>query len=913
MGETKGDRSSRSSGKKTKKSDKFEALLNKWKETDDGSKPFEVAKPRNKSVGSAQKSENEKAIKKYKRKVKKKGFKERKATRGMSQLSKPAQLQNIIGEQTDDDTSLEMYKAPVFKKTPTCNELIRKAIDSNFFFDELSDSDLPVFVDAFEPIEVEQGSKVITQGVLGDYFYVIGSGTVTFQVDGNKVGTGEPSGSFGELALLYSCPRAATVIADSSPTKLYRVGQKTFRSLLQKQSQSKEAEKMKLLKSVDFLSQIGESDLKRLGQNMTLHYFEDGDYLVHKGDEGDAFYIVYEGSVECRDISVGETKFDNLTLKAGSYFGERSLATNEPRAANVVATSKGSTFQIDRKTFEKVLGKFSRVIMKSQDRRVLEGVDILSGLQPKQFEELANLVVDKKFREGDVIFDQLKRTKAALYLVREGTVQLTGSRNITIKPGAYFGDDLLLLDTKQDVKTDKRASTKTLPVFTAVASEKCLCGVLSLSDCRTIFDTTKLIEPDPLLTTIETTPLSSQQKDDDEESEDEELAEIEALGRMDGVKRETTKQWLKRSSKDGLRRAVRSKIKLDQLERHNVLGEGQFGEVWFVSTVLDGEYGQQHFALKSQMIEDPTRGNSVSAIRREIEVLGIMDHPYIVGYIHHYEDPERMHILMSLVHGGELFDVIHTENEDGTWSSGIPEKDSAFYGMVIADTLDYMHRKQFVYRDLKPENVLIDKDGYPILVDFGFAKRIEDKTYTLCGTPNYLSPEVIMNRGHNAATDHWALGVLIYEMVAGENPFYYDGMPQMELFSCIVREKFYPLPDEVSDECFYVVDELLEKDPNQRLGSLAGRGKDIINKKWFDFFTLDNLRQKKYTAPFIPCNTTLEEEIERTSTQSSLDDSCSSIHSIDSSVASSNGARSPKARTKLFGSASSNSSSLLDD
>lgn len=84
------------------------------------------------------------------------------------------------------------------------------------------------------------------------------------------------------------------------------------------------------------------------------------------------------------------------------------------------------------------------------------------------------------------------------------------------------------------------------------------------------------------------------------------------------------------------------------------------------------------------------------------------------------------------------------------------------------------------------------------------------------------------NRGHGASSDHWALGVLVYEMVAGENPFFYDGMSQIELFQCIVREKFYPLPDEVSDDCFCLVDELLEKDPNQRLGSLAGRGKGII-------------------------------------------------------------------------------------
>jgi serine/threonine protein kinase len=88
-----------------------------------------------------------------------------------------------------------------------------------------------------------------------------------------------------------------------------------------------------------------------------------------------------------------------------------------------------------------------------------------------------------------------------------------------------------------------------------------------------------------------------------------------------------------------------------------------------------------------------------------------------------------------------------------------------------------------------------------------------------------------MNRGHWAASDHWALGVLVYEMVAGENPFFYDGMAQMELFQCIVREKYYPLPDEVSDGCFCVVDGLLEKDPNHRLGSLAGGIKGKLSNK----------------------------------------------------------------------------------
>ena len=138
------------------------------------------------------------------------------------------------------------------------------------------------------------------------------------------------------------------------------------------------------------------------------------------------------------------------------------------------------------------------------------------------------------------------------------------------------------------------------------------------------------------------------------------------------------------------------------------------------------------------------------------------------------------------------------------------------------------------------------------------AKVIEDKTYTLCGTPNYLSPEIIMNSGHDASTDHWSLGILIYEMVTGENPFYYDGITQMDLLSCICQDKFYPLPNSASNEVFDVIDGLLQKDPSLRLGSKARRGKDIMAKKWFDGIDLDELRQKNHKAPYLPDNATLE-------------------------------------------------------
>ena len=147
--------------------------------------------------------------------------------------------------------------------------------------------------------------------------------------------------------------------------------------------------------------------------------------------------------------------------------------------------------------------------------------------------------------------------------------------------------------------------------------------------------------------------------------------------------------------------------------------------------------------------------------------------------------------------------------------------------------------------------MLIGGDGFPVIVDFGFAKFVKDKTYTLCGTPLYLPPEVILNRGHNSSADHWSLGVLIYEMIAGGTPFYRNGMAQMDLFRSIVKGEYYT-PPEFSMGLSHIVSGFLTKNPGKRLGSLVNKEDDIYNHQWFSNIDFQKLRKKQVKAPYKP-------------------------------------------------------------
>ncbi|CAJ1931536.1 unnamed protein product [Cylindrotheca closterium] len=793
--------------------------MKKFSENDNGTIPFSFAGSTNSNKSAkayqaeeAKKKRAENSKKRHELRKKNQEEEEASASTSAKRTTKrgaPVKQHSITAARVN----LDQFVPPTYPKSDADAKLLQEALRQNFVFENLNESDETKLTQAFEKMQVHEGQKIINQGDTGDYFYVIAEGAVRFEVNGKGVGKSEAGKSFGELSLLYTSPRAASVIAQENPTVLFRVDQKTFRYVMETKAKESENEKMGLLKKIGFLKDFKHSDLTRLCDCMVPRNFEKDEVVVTKGEEGDLFYILKEGLMKVTDISVGGTAYEDVTLSPGDYFGERALLLSEPRAANVVGMQSGSCFVIDRFTFEKVLGSFSQVIMRSQDRVKLEGVKTIkdAGLEGEVLDKLVDVIIDREFEAGENIQEKGKETEAALYLIHEGTVNIMST---DIGAGGYFGDEQLLADAQGQSNSEGFITAEE----TVTCSTDVVCGVLTLKECRLLMDTKT---------------ITTDFKKDDYEFRSSAI-----------LKRRSTMKETFQSKK----------ISMEELDREKMLGEGAFGEVWLVKADIwglgDDEY-KEEFALKVQNLDNPEHANMRDTIKREMEVISTLEHPFIVDLVSCHETETESMMLMTVVKGGELWNVVHKEQDDGEWLSGISEEDTKFYSLIIADTLAYMHYKNILFRDLKPENILIDRDGYPNIIDFGFAKFCKDKTYTFCGTPNYVAPEIVLSQGHGAGVDHWALGVTIYEMIAGENPFYYEGVDTGTLFQMIAKEEPYPC-EKASADAMDLINGLLEKDPTQRLGGLAGKERDILNHKWFEDLDLEMLRHKLVDAPWNP-------------------------------------------------------------
>eukprot|EP00521_Asterionellopsis_glacialis_P009197 CAMPEP_0195285806 /NCGR_PEP_ID=MMETSP0707-20130614/3509_1 /TAXON_ID=33640 /ORGANISM="Asterionellopsis glacialis, Strain CCMP134" /LENGTH=835 /DNA_ID=CAMNT_0040345359 /DNA_START=89 /DNA_END=2596 /DNA_ORIENTATION=- len=696
-----------------------------------------------------------------------------------------------------DPRDIAVYKPPQFKKTPEEKEFLTEVCNKSFIFQHLAPKEKQHFVDAFEQYDVKQGTRIITQGDVGDYFYVISSGTIEYIVDDQPVGEGHAGEQFGGLALLYNCPRAATCVAKTDG-KLWRIHQEVFRRIIAKYQVEKDTDTKTLLSKIPFLENIDDKDLTKIATLLRSKKFDKGDVIVRKGDDAEFWYIIQSGSVLASDIVVNDTKIDDVVLPAGTCFNEQPLMKNQKVYGTATALEPTTCLCLPKHLFVRMFGRMRSLIQLSADIKALKVLAFKGLVSDEEYKAMGRVIKNLKFPKGHVFFVEGKASASGLCFIRSGKVSLKSSSKSSIakfeemtgfsmesnhgededyykviSPGGYFGIETIEHDKDGNVGASK---------FTVTALEDCVVGILGAK------------------------------------------AIVSVLGT-----------------------AVRNKnyIRFDDLEMYRILGAGTFGKVWLVSRKTDKT---QAYALKVQKKRALIDMNQVEGVMQEKKIMAKLDSDFILKLAGSYQDPDHVYMLMNLYQGGELGSIMHTDTRDD-----LPEWAARFYAGSVLEGLSYMHQHHVIYRDLKPENVLLDSKGYTVIIDLGFAKIIKDKTYTFCGTPLYIAPEIVLQRGHDHTADIWSWGVMLYEMLVGKTPFYESGMDQMALFRRLCEGKFeFPPGDWMSDESKDLVDSALMVNPSYRIGAFDPWAIDMKTHEWYAGFDWDALHNRTMEAPWKP-------------------------------------------------------------
>ncbi|KAI8879653.1 kinase-like protein [Backusella circina FSU 941] len=279
-------------------------------------------------------------------------------------------------------------------------------------------------------------------------------------------------------------------------------------------------------------------------------------------------------------------------------------------------------------------------------------------------------------------------------------------------------------------------------------------------------------------------------------------------------------------------------LKLSDFKIQRTLGTGSFGRVHLVQSKINRRY----YALKVLKKAEIVQLKQVEHTNDERAILTSIKNHFIVNLWSSFQDDGNLYMVMDYVPGGELFSVLRR-------SKKFSSDTTRFYAGEVLLAITHLHDNDIIYRDLKPENILLDAHGHIKITDFGFAKRVHDRTWTVCGTPDYLAPEIIQTKGYGKAADYWAFGILIYEMLAGYPPFYDEN--QFKLYEKILStQPKYPLYFDFAAKD--LLKHLLTTDLTRRYGNLKKGYYDIMEHKWFSLLNFDLLAQRKIKPPYIP-------------------------------------------------------------
>jgi CRP-like cAMP-binding protein len=514
---------------------------------------------------------------------------------------------------------------------------------------------------------------------------------------------------------------------------------------------------------------------------------KDGAYVINQGEQGEHFYVVEDGSLDIFVKMGGSDAKVGVPLVKGAAFGELALMYNTPRAATIKASMDCKLWAIDRNTFRSIVTHYKYARMKMY-MGFLKKVQI----------------------GGKALGDVLSATDLDhMALALDSDSFKAG--DVIIREGEKGDNFYIIEDGEVDVQKDGKSVTN-LTTGQFFGEKALLSEDVRQATCiaKGALKVLCMAREDFVLM------LGDMQDLLDGKSTDEVLPGQEVQG------------------------SKKVQFSMSDLEVGRTLGIGAFGRVKLVKVKTDPE--SPTFALKCQSKRAIVENGLQDHVMNEKNIMAELDHPFILKYFCSMKDDRYIYFVLELLLGGELFTFLRNETQfSETWSR--------FYSASVLMAFCQIHGRKIAYRDLKPENLVMDADGFLKIVDFGLAKVVSGKTWTLCGTPDYLAPEIILNEGHDLAVDYWALGVLIYEMTAGMPPFYADD--PMEVYEKILSGHV-SIPSHFSKSLSDITKKLLKTYQSKRLGNTKGGTGAVMKHKWYAGFDWDALLNRKIDVPIKP-------------------------------------------------------------
>ncbi|KRT79901.1 cNMP binding protein [Oryctes borbonicus] len=613
----------------------------------------------------------------------------------------------------------------------------------------------------------------------------------------------------------------------------------------------------------DFLKHLNSSQVRELVDSMYSKEFPAGTYVIREGEAGAHLFVSAEGEFEVR-------KDDNVLGKMGprKAFGELAILYNCTRTASIRVVTDSRVWVLDRKIFQQIMVRTG--MQRLQDNvNFLRSVPLLQNLNDEVLSKIADVLEVEMYTAGTYIIRQ-GATGDTFFIICSGKVKITQripgmikffpSRKLevsgliilvilgipeeqeirTLERGDYFGEQALL---KEDFRT---ASVIALHP-----------GVECLTLDRDSF--------------------------------------IQLIGDLSEIKEkkyEDEKRALTRpvSSSNFANISEYDYINLNDLDVIATLGVGGFGRVELVQYSQEPTLTFALKCLKKQHIVDTQQQEHIFS---EKHIMMNCKSPFICRLYRTYRDTKYVYMLLEACLGGEVWTILRDRGS-------FDDHTTRFITACVVEAFEYLHSRGIIYRDLKPENLLLDAKGYVKLVDFGFSKRLgyssktwtfcgtpeyvapetilnkgvklvdfgfskrlgySSKTWTFCGTPEYVAPETILNKGHDRAVDYWALGILMHELLSGNPPF--SASDPMKTYNLILKgiDMIDFASYNISRSAQSLIKKLCRDAPSERLGYQRGGIQDIKKHKWFQSFDWDGLRAQTLQAPIVqrvrsPCDTT---------------------------------------------------------